>query len=177
MFSKRSYWHWSTLRWCTSCFLAFSHLIKCLISPVGKLSFYRRCDTSKKFQSSPIDCECYYRISRNWSTRKQIRAVKYDISDFGPSGRTRTCGIVLPKHARYQLRHTRKYFFLLVFRLEQVRLYSKIRYSSRRGCVKTKFTWVIYYTQCLNPHSALRATLYYRVVAFMTCSEVMCYNI
>ncbi len=29
----------------------------------------------------------------------------------------------------------------------------------------------------INPHSALRATLYYRVVAFMTCSEVVCYNI
>ncbi len=35
------------------------------------LSFYRRCDTSKKFQSSQIDCECCYSIFRNESTGKQ----------------------------------------------------------------------------------------------------------
>ena len=28
---------------------------------------------------------------------------------FGPSDRIRTCGILLPKQARYQLRYTRKY--------------------------------------------------------------------
>ena len=29
------------------------------------------------------------------------------ISDVGPSDRIRTCGIVVPNHARYQLRYTR----------------------------------------------------------------------
>ena len=30
-------------------------------------------------------------------------------SDVGPSDRIRTCGIVVPNHARYQLRYTRIY--------------------------------------------------------------------
>ena len=29
-------------------------------------------------------------------------------SFFGPSDRDRTCGLMVPNHARYQLRHTRK---------------------------------------------------------------------
>ncbi len=32
----------------------------------------------------------------------------YEIRRFGPSDRDRTCGLMVPNHARYQLRHTRK---------------------------------------------------------------------
>ena len=35
-------------------------------------------------------------------------------ADFGPSGETRTPGILLPKQARYQLRYTRLLIFLNV---------------------------------------------------------------
>ena len=32
---------------------------------------------------------------------------------FGPSDRVRTCGLMVPNHPRYQLRHTRLYLFLV----------------------------------------------------------------
>ena len=32
---------------------------------------------------------------------------------YGPSDRVRTCGLMVPNHPRYQLRHTRLYYFIL----------------------------------------------------------------
>ena len=35
--------------------------------------------------------------------------------NFGPSDRVRTCGLMVPNHPRYQLRHTRLYLFFSQF--------------------------------------------------------------
>ncbi len=43
-------------------------------------------------------------------TQKNRRKRRFS-NKFGPSDRIRTCGIVLPKHARYQLRYTRLFSF------------------------------------------------------------------
>ncbi len=42
----------------------------------------------------------------HWKCRKN-RLKRRFFKDFGPSDRIRTCGILLPKQARYQLRYTR----------------------------------------------------------------------
>ena len=34
---------------------------------------------------------------------------------YGPSDRVRTCGLMVPNHPRYQLRHTRFYYFILYY--------------------------------------------------------------
>ena len=46
----------------------------------------------------------------NW-TPILIPIVSKLVSNFGPSDRIRTCGILLPKQARYQLRYTRLCIF------------------------------------------------------------------
>ena len=45
-------------------------------------------------------------------------------TQYGPSDRVRTCGLMVPNHPRYQLRHTRLYLlvcFLLIIFLLSVR--------------------------------------------------------
>lgn len=34
---------------------------------------------------------------------------------YGPSDRVRTCGLMVPNHPRYQLRHTRLYYLILYY--------------------------------------------------------------
>ena len=62
----------------------------------------------------------------------------------GRSDRTRTCSIVLPKHARYQLRHTSIFSFVFHTR------------GTRASCCRDR----ILLRKCLCSHSATAATPY-----------------
>ena len=48
---------------------------------------------------------------RTLSKRRNPESRYGDPGFLGPSDRVRTCGLMVPNHARYQLRYTRKYSF------------------------------------------------------------------
>ncbi len=80
----------------------------------------------KVFQSNTYGAEIGIKKSRHkvcsvhkYQDEKQkssIHKVKSLMNTrFGPSDRVRTCGLMVPNHPRYQLRHTRLYLFFSLF--------------------------------------------------------------
>ena len=67
---------------------------------------------------------------RNWTPIK-IRIVSKLVSSYGPSDRVRTCGLMVPNHPRYQLRHTRIYYLL----------YHSLKNSSSPKKACRRFPW------------------------------------
>ena len=73
-------------------------------------AFVRRGKEIKEY-----DSVCTVICNRHWRLRLHIRILPQKMAKapqggfchFGPSDRIRTCGIVVPNHARYQLRYTR----------------------------------------------------------------------
>ena len=59
----------------------------------------------------PAYCDLIFRVSHS---KDKSRESKCSFGFFGPSGETRTRGILLPKQARYQLRYTRITYFVVV---------------------------------------------------------------
>ena len=78
------------------------------------ISFSLAGDAKKKERNSPVFALAHAHAAgmcghdSNPVTEKGKHPPCGGVSLFGPSDRIRTCGIVVPNHARYQLRYTRK---------------------------------------------------------------------
>ena len=85
----------------------------------------------------------------------------------GPSDRIRTCGILLPKQARYQLRYTRlfRYFIRLV-------VFSQSRRAT--NCATPRYIWFFYFVIFAKHSITIRCASLKNIVALLAWSASHC---